>query len=146
LSILEEAECLRKVPMFASIDKAKLKLLAFTSERLVLLAGESLFRQGDPPDAAYLILEGEVEVLVDGPDGPLQVNRIGRYEVVGDIAVLCDSPRTATIRALHRVVTLRIGREQFLRMLMEFPEMALALARALAQRLQNTTNLLTGRH
>jgi CRP/FNR family transcriptional regulator, cyclic AMP receptor protein len=52
---------LRKIPQFAKVDPAKLKLLAFTSERLKYLAGDELFHQGDHGDAAYIILEGEAD-------------------------------------------------------------------------------------
>ena len=46
MSLNDEFECLRKVPMFANVDAARLKLLAFTSDRLVFAPGEAVFRQG----------------------------------------------------------------------------------------------------
>ena len=69
MSLNEEVEVLRRVPLFARIDPAKLKLLAFTSERLVFPAGSELFHQGDTGDAAYILLDGEADILVDAAEG-----------------------------------------------------------------------------
>ena len=57
MSLNEEVEVLRSVPLFAKIEPSKLKLLAFTSERLTFLPGGELFHQGDPGEAAYIISE-----------------------------------------------------------------------------------------
>ena len=64
MSLNEEVEALRSVPLFAKIEPSKLKLLAFTSERLTFPAGGELFHQGDPGDAAYIILDGQADVVV----------------------------------------------------------------------------------
>jgi CRP/FNR family transcriptional regulator, cyclic AMP receptor protein len=58
MSLKEEYEVLRRVPFFAEIEPSKLKLLAFMSERVGFDPGMRLFRQGDPGDAAYLIIAG----------------------------------------------------------------------------------------
>ena len=120
----------------------KLKLLAFASERAVFAPGETLFHQGDPGDAAYIIMEGEAEVLINGPGGPIAVATIGKNDFVGEIAILCDVPRTATIRSRTALTTLRITKDLFLRMLMDFPAIAIEVTRVLAQRLENTTERL----
>ncbi len=65
MSLKQEFELLRRVPFFAEIEPAKLKLLAFMSERVGFDAGKLIVRQGDPADAAYLIIDGEAEVVVD---------------------------------------------------------------------------------
>ena len=61
----DEVGMLRRVPLFSGIAPAKLKLLAFTSDRVSYSAGQILFRQGDVGDAAYVILSGTAEILVD---------------------------------------------------------------------------------
>src|SRR5579875_2662006 len=109
MSLKEEVEILRNIPLFAHIEPSKLKLLAFTSERLTYHADQVLFRQGEPGDAAYIILRGDADVIVDGPTGPLTVARLGRNAIVGEIAILCDVPRTATVKAT-RVLAERLER------------------------------------
>ncbi len=142
MSLNEEVELLRNIPMFAKLEPSKLKLLAFTSERITYEAEQLFFRQGDMGDAAYLIVEGEADVLVDTPTGELNVATLGRNDFVGEIAILCDVPRTATVRAKTRTVTLRISKDLFFRLIAEFPEMSVEIMRELASRLEHTTTQL----
>jgi CRP/FNR family transcriptional regulator, cyclic AMP receptor protein len=142
LSLLQEYELLRRVPFFAEIEPAKLKLLAFMSERVGYDAGRTLCRQGDPADAAYLIIEGEADIVLESPTGPITVATLGPNDVVGDMAILGDVPRTATVRAKTRLVALRIAKDPFMRMVREFPTMAISIMRELAHRLEATNNQL----
>jgi CRP-like cAMP-binding protein len=142
MSLKEEVELLQRIPFFANVESAKLKLLAFTSERVAFERDQILFRQGDAGDAAYIIVEGEVDVLVDTPAGPLAVATLGKNAFFGEIAILCDIPRTATMRAKTRLVTLRITKDLFLKLLIEFPTMAVAMMRELASRLEHTNQRL----
>lgn len=142
MSLLQEYELLRRVPFFADIEPAKLKLLAFMSERVGYDAGKILCRQGDPADAAYLIIEGEADIILESPTGPITVATLGANDIVGDMAILGDVPRTATVRAKTRLVALRIAKEPFMRMVREFPTMAISIMRELAHRLELTNNQL----
>ena len=65
----DEVDVLRRIPLFANIDPARLKLLAFTSDRMAFAAGQELFHEGDAGDAAYVIIDGAVDVLKDTDDG-----------------------------------------------------------------------------
>jgi CRP/FNR family transcriptional regulator, cyclic AMP receptor protein len=142
VSLLQEYELLRRVPFFAEIEPSKLKLLAFMSERVGYDAGKVLCRQGDPADAAYLIIEGEADIILESPTGPITVATLGPNDIVGDMAILGDVPRTATVRAKTRLVALRIAKEPFMRMVREFPAMAISIMRELAHRLEHTNNQL----
>ncbi|HEY7688645.1 MAG TPA: Crp/Fnr family transcriptional regulator [Dongiaceae bacterium] len=139
MSINEDVDLLRRIPMFAKVEPAKLKLLAFTSERVTYGEGQELFHQGDNSDAAYIIVDGTVDVMVDSPKGPLTVAQLGSNEFVGDIGILCDVPRTATVRAASQVTTLKITKELFFRMVTDFPTMGVEVMRVLAHRLEQTT-------
>ena len=142
MSLLQEYELLRRVPFFAEIEPGKLKLLAFMSERVGFDAGKNLCRQGDPGDAAYLIIEGEVDIILEGGGVPLTVATLGANEIVAEMAILCDVPRNATVRAKGRVVALRISKDLFMRMVREFPTMAVSIMQELAHRLDLTNNQL----
>jgi CRP-like cAMP-binding protein len=135
----EEVELLRRVPLFAGVEPPKLKLLAFTSDRMSFEAGQILFEQGDPGDAAYVVLHGSAEVLVNRAGSQIKVADLEKNAIVGEIAILCDVPRTATVRAQDRLETLKISKDQFLRLLAEFPDMAIEIMRVLADRLGRTT-------
>lgn len=138
MSLNEEVDLLRKIPLFAKIDPVKLKLLAFASERLTFSTGNELFHQGDPGDTAYIIMDGEVDIAIDSPAGEIVVARMGKNELIGEIAILIDVPRTATVRAGSQVTTLAISKDLFFRLVTEFPDMAVEIMRELAHRLENT--------
>ena len=139
MSLNEEVQILRNIPLFARMDPSKLKLLAFTSERMTFPGGETLFRQGDLADCAYIVIGGDAEVLVDTPKGQVCVATLGRNDIVGEIAILIDVPRTATVRAKTELTTLRISKDLFFRLVTEFPQMAIEIMRVLALRLERTT-------
>jgi len=61
MSLQEDVERLRSIPLFAKIEPSKLKLLAFTAQRVTFNSGENLFRQGDVGDAAYIITSGTAD-------------------------------------------------------------------------------------
>lgn len=139
MSIDQEVEILRRIPIFAKIDPAKLKLMAFASERVTYKPGQVLFRQGERGDAAFIVLHGTADVLIDADNGLLRVASLSENEIIGEISILCDIPRTATVQAETELTTLRITSDLFLRMLMEFPEMGVEVMRVLAHRLEQTT-------
>ena len=139
----DEVGMLRQVPLFSGVAPAKLKLLAFTSDRVTYAPGQMLFRQGDVGDAAYVVLSGKAEVMVDSPTGQIKVAEVDPNSIVGEIAILCNVSRTATVRATTAVEALRIRKDHFLRLLAEYPEMTVEIMRVLADRLSHTTAELT---
>jgi CRP/FNR family cyclic AMP-dependent transcriptional regulator len=143
MSLNEEVDMLRRIQLFSKVEPAKLKLLAFTSERAVFEAEEVLFHQGDAADAAYIIVDGEVAVDVESPSGGrTRVARLGRDQIVGEIGILGDVPRTATVTAAARTTTLKITKDLFFRMVIDFPTMAVEVMRVLAHRVEHTNALL----
>lgn len=139
----EEVKTLRSLPLFSGVPSAKLKLLAFTSERMSFRAGEVLFHQGDIGDAAYVILSGRAAVLVESADGQSQVAEVADNTIVGEIAILCNNTRSATVKALTPLEALRIGKEEFIKLLTDFPELTIEVVRVLASRLSQTTTELS---
>lgn len=135
----DEVGMLKRVPLFSGVEPSKLKLLAFTSDRVSYNPGQTLFHQGDEGDAAYVILSGTADILVDSDRGQIKVAELEPNAIVGEIAILCDVSRTATVMAKERLEALRIKKEHFLRMLKENPEMTIEIVRVLADRLSATT-------
>jgi CRP/FNR family transcriptional regulator, cyclic AMP receptor protein len=143
MSLAKDVEVLRNIPLFAKVEPAKLKLLAFTSERLEYMSGDELFHQGDYGDAAYIILEGEADVLVDTPTGAVKVATLGKNDIIGEIAVLCDVPRTATVVAHGNLEILRLSKNGFFQLVTQFPQVGIEVMSALAAKLHRTTQALT---
>jgi len=141
MSLDAEVDALKQVPLFANIEKSKLKLMAFASERLTYRPGQNLVKQGDRGDAAYIILEGEAEVLIEQPDGSeAPIATLTKNAVLGEIAILCDVPRTATVRAKEEIQTLKITKDLFFRLVQDFPQIGMEVMRILATRLEKTTH------
>lgn len=135
MDLKTEADALRKVPMFAKLEPSKLRLLAFTSHLLTFEDGEILFKQGDPSDSTYLLLHGEMEVLAGNEDAPVVAGVLGANELVGEMGVLANRSRSATIRARGAVRALRIEADTFLVLLAENPGVALDVMRQLSGKL-----------
>ena len=142
MNLNEEVELLKGVPIFSKIEPAKLKLLAFTSERLNFAGGQEVCHQGDLGDAMYVILGGTADVLIDTPGGQIAVAEMKKNSFFGEIAILCDVPRTATIKARESLATLKISKDLFYRLVAEFPQMAVEIMRELAHRLEDTNQKL----
>ena len=135
MDLLKEADLLRRVPMFAKLEPARLKLLAFTSEYLAYDDGETVFRKGDPGDCAYVIIDGEVQIVSETERGDLVVATLGRNALFGELALLTNVARTATIRARGSLEVLRIGDDTFLKLLAENADVALDVLRQLSEKL-----------
>jgi CRP-like cAMP-binding protein len=144
MTLETEVQSLRQVPMFRDIDPARLKLLAFTSERVQFAAGQRFFSQGDAADAAYVILDGRAEVRLNTPGGEITIAELGRNALVGEMGILCDNPRSATIVAANPTTALRIDKRVFFELLMQFPQMSIAVMREIASRLERTNAQLAG--
>lgn len=144
MTLQRDVEILKNIPLFKNIDPAKLKLLAFTSEHLEFAIGDILCRQGDPGDSAYILLEGNADVEVEtAPGTSLTVAQLKQNDIVGEIAILCDVPRTATVRASSNVVTLRVSKDGFFNLVTQFPQVGVEIMHELASRLHHTTQTLT---
>lgn len=138
MTIDAEVEALSRVPLFQGLEPSKLRLLAFISDRMEFQDGETLCQQGDIGDSAFVVLSGEVAVHVDDNE----VARVEQYAIIGEIAILCDVPRTATLVSVGTTHILAIYKDDFLKLLEEFPKVSFEIMRVLALRLEKTTREL----
>ena len=142
MSLEEDASLLAKVELFANVSPKRLKLLALASSRVLFAAGQNLCEEGDEGYEAFILVSGEADVKIRTPTGVATVARLKRNDIVGEMAILRDMPRTATVTAVSEVYTLRIGKQDFLNLLKEFPEVTVEVMRSLADRLARTTSEL----
>jgi len=142
MNLNEEVEVLKGVPIFSKIEPAKLKLIAFTGERMTFGTGQEVCHQGDPGDAKYVILGGVADVLIDTEKGQIRVAELKKNGFFGETAILCDAPRNATIKANESLLTLKISKDMFYRLVSEFPTMAIEMMRELAHRVEDTNQKL----
>lgn len=106
----EELELLRRTEIFAPLPYAALRRLAASLGAHSAQVGEEIVRQGDEGDVVYVIAEGRVSVSRDGE----QLRELGPADVFGELALILDVPRTATVTALEPVVLRGVARGPFL--------------------------------
>ena len=136
----EEAELLRNIPYFNRIEPCKLKLLAFASSRVRYEPGDTIFLQGDVPEATYVLLSGEVSLTVSSPCGRCETKQAAPNSMIGEMCLLSDQPRAMTAKALTEVETLKIGRDCLLRLVSDNPRMSFEISRVLAETLRDKVN------
>ena len=126
-----ELELLRGQALFAPLDPSTLEYLASRVEPVAVAAGETVFRQGEPGDRYYLVEAGRVSVTVDGAAAP----ELGPGDAFGEIALLRDVPRTATVAALEDTRLLALEREHFLAAVTGHPDSTAAADEVVGARL-----------
>lgn len=92
-------------------------------------AGRTVFRQGDPGDALYLVVSGRAEVLLERDGDPTRVASLAPGDSFGEMAVLSGQARNATVKAVEALALLRMGREDFQEFVRRSPALSAALER-----------------
>ena len=105
-------EFLRDVPLFAEMPEAELEYICRTSEEVLLPAGQQLFAEGSAGDCAYIVLDGQLEVVKDSQGREVLLNVLKPGEVVGEMALLEQKPRMASVRARTDASLLAIKKEE----------------------------------
>jgi NTE family protein len=129
------AEFLRNVPVFAPLSDAMRSEIAGLVKAVSVRRDEWLFREGDYADSVYVVRLGQLAVIREDRE-PETVNVLTRGSVLGELALLNDSDRSASVRALRDTELLQITRAHFESLLRSEPELTLSLARALGAQLK----------
>ena len=136
---------LRRVPLFAELAEDDLDWIARACSMRELGAGEVVAAEGDRGDAMYVITAGELEVVKRSRTADIPLARLGPGEIVGEMAVLEDAPRNATVRAVEASRVIRISREVVLELVRTRPSAAMSMIRTVTGRLRSTESLLRER-
>lgn len=132
------SEFLRNVPLFAEMSEADLDRLCELAREVRLAAGETLFEEGSQGDAAYVIEEGELEILKkDGGKNVLLAVR-QRGDVIGEMSLLEDAPRMASARARGDVLVVSVAADAFENVLQSSAGAARAMLHTVVARWRGT--------
>ena len=142
MDLAEETDLLRKIPMFAKMETSKLKLLAFASEIVSFQDGDIVFHSGDTADYAYVIMEGAVDIITETESGPIVTFTLSQNQLIGELGVLNNTPRIATLISNGNLRAMKITAEMFFRILRENSEVALDVIRMLSDKLTRTNEQL----
>ncbi len=138
------AEFLRNVPVFAGLSEQMLEEIAGIADSVRLERGQWLFREGEEADGVYVVRVGHLEVVQERSK-PEAINTLTRGAVLGELALLSESRRSASVRALRDTELLRIEAASFQALLRSEPELALSLTRVLSSQLQASRALPVAR-
>jgi len=133
---LEYATVLTQVDLFTGLDRVTLAKLAAHLEVVPVDAGSAVVHQGGPGDAFYLVVKGTFGVYVAADGDESCVNTLGPGAPFGEMALLSGRPRSATVRAETAAEVLRLERSRFLDLVRREPQVGLALAGTLCERLR----------
>lgn len=133
------ADALSAAPIFATLDAAQREDLASHASRVRVRAGDWVFRQGEAPDALYVVLSGRLEAVVESPRKVLRV--LGRGAAIGELALLTGSTRSASVRARRDSELLQLTAERIEALLAAEPAFSISLTRYLATQLQASQSL-----
>ncbi len=123
---------LREASPFALLSEIEQERLAAQMTECFLKAGDTLFERGDVGDAFYVVASGRARVIGrDSAGREISLSVLKRGDHFGEIALISDVPRTATVRAAEDLVLLRLDRRDFLKFLAEHPHVRVALERFL---------------
>jgi len=137
LPIEEMAQVLALHPTFSHFDRAALRAVAARCGFANFAAGDTIMRQGDPGNFAYLILEGDADIFVEIPAGRIPMATLGRHNTIGELGAFTDMPRTATVIARTDLVGVRIERDMLLGLAADFPAIAVTVIGELGRRLHS---------
>ncbi|MFK7994945.1 MAG: Crp/Fnr family transcriptional regulator [Granulosicoccus sp.] len=131
---------LSHVELFSHLTAEQLQQLAAQTRELSFRKHAIMMNEGDPGESMFVIKSGSVKVFLSDEDGrELVLYEQGTGAVIGDIALLDNEPRSASVMTLEPVVALMIGKQTFLDCLRQSPETAINIIRSLTTRLRDAT-------
>jgi CRP/FNR family transcriptional regulator, cyclic AMP receptor protein len=134
------ADTLRTVALFRDLDADSLALVAGAARRVKFPKGSVVFQEGDPGDYLLIVEKGQVKVVLLGDDGQETIiNLLDPPALLGEIALLDDAPRSATVIAVTATEFLQIARGPFLALIKKHPALALEIMAKLARGLRKAT-------
>lgn len=138
--LCDEVETLTHTSLFECLDKTKLKLLAFNSDRVKFMPGQTLFARGDDGEFAFVILSGQVDLFVDVGEGDRRkIKEATNGDLIGEMAIIANRPHKRTAVAKTATEGLRIGKQCFLKVVEGCPQTSANVLSHLGKRLSEET-------
>jgi len=131
------AEFLKRVTWFEDLDAKSLEAIEKAAIEQSYKPGQEVVRQGDTGVGAFIIRSGKVEIIQERDGTQTKIATLGPGEVIGEMALLDEFPRSATARAIEPTTVIGIQRWHFLGILQSHPQLALALLPILSRRIRN---------
>lgn len=141
----EKVGLLRELPLFSTLGEEELLSVAAAADPVWFDAGEVIFREGDSSNSCYVIRSGHAAAVREHPAGrAITLARFGPGDLFGELAMLDDEPRSATVETVDEVAAIAIRGEDMRRLLRQHPEIAIKMVIGMGQRLRQTNERLAG--
>jgi HEAT repeat protein len=134
---IEKAVFLKSAPLFAALEGEELAALADIALEVTYEPGEVIFEENQEPHHLYLVVTGRVEVFRRVNSHERALAHLGEKECFGEMAILDEQPRSASVRAVEPTTALKIDRDSFHELIMERPHIAFAIFKILSGRLRH---------
>ncbi|HEY9213231.1 MAG TPA: cyclic nucleotide-binding domain-containing protein [Ancylobacter sp.] len=147
MPIEDDIALLDRVPLLQLLGREGLRVIAISAESHALGPGEVLFSEGQPADAAYVVMTGRLALSREDPafaTRPGHSAVVGPGALLGELALITETKRPCTATALEACVLLRVPRIIFMRTVESYPDAAVRLASALSQQMSGTLGELDG--
>jgi len=140
----EYIEFISSVPLFASLEKEIIEKIADLCQLKSLKRNEIIFREGDPGDSFYLVLDGHVQIVKKDENRELVMAVLDSHEGFGELSLLVNQPRTATAKAIDDVTLIQIQKKDFQELNHQFPQLLKKLNKLMSLRVSLIENLECG--
>jgi len=135
MALDRDLDLMSGVPFFEGLSTEALKLLAFSADPRDFADGERVFSAGETAEGGMVVIDGRVDLFDERVQPPKVVERLGPGSLIGELALIVDTRRPTSARAVGRARVLAIRRALFRRMLEGYPDIAAVLERRIAERL-----------
>jgi CRP/FNR family transcriptional regulator len=143
ITIDEEIQQLKKVPLFQNLKPPELKIISLSMENCIFQTGDVIVNERDEGDEAYIIYSGRVEIYRTLANGKLiSLNFLGPGEMFGEMALFGDGFRTASVKAIRETVVAVMTKEKMYVILREFPDIGIEMLKVQTQRFSRVENRL----
>ena len=146
MTLNDDINRLSSVRLFAGFPQEQLRLLAFGSKRLFLRGGEMLYREGQVSDGGYVVISGQIDVVVERNGREHVLSSQLENSLIGEMALVIPNRRVAAAVARTNCELLHIPRELFKRMLSEYPELAGMMYQQINRSVQVLLQQMAGVH
>jgi signal transduction histidine kinase len=136
-------EILKNVEFFSNLDEDQLDTVLDGFTEVSFQKGDVIFKENDPGDSFYILREGQVEILItvgDDKDQQAELRVFEPYDYFGEMSLIDNSPRSATAVAKTDIVLLKMKKQAFINICLNYPEVIFSLFRTMSCRLRNTND------
>jgi HEAT repeat protein len=138
ISLGKKILLLKEIEIFSGLSAAELAAIAAVTKELDYPEGQTVIRQNDMGETVFLIIEGKVDVIMEQPDGKsVVIDQISPGGAFGEMALIDDSPRSATIRTTAPSRFLILHKQEFKETTMEYPRIALQICSVLSRTIRH---------